>query len=317
MNENVLAFDVGGTNVRAALVSRRGEVLERAEGETATSSPDDFVTSLYEAGSIFLKSGVSAAGVAVPAVIEFERRIVSRSPNVSALDGCALGELIENRFQIPVVLDNDATAAMIGEHSAGAARGSENAVCITLGTGVGGGLVINGSVYRGVDGTAGEIGHINVEPDGHPCGCGSRGCLEQYASATAIVRIAREKLSGSAGSGLSGSDDITAKSVFDAAMKGDRIALDVFSVVGYYLGIAVADLVNVLNPETIVIAGGASNAWELFQPAMRDELKKRAFQQPAERVKIVRGKLGDNAGLVGAASLAFAYLDKRSAEART
>jgi glucokinase len=166
-------------------------------------------------------------------------------------------------------------------------------------------LIFNGEIYHGVDGSAGEIGHICVEPDGVPCGCGSNGCLEQYASATAIVRIAREMSAEFPGSPLSGLPELTALDLFTAARKGDMLASEAFRSVARYLGIALAGLVNVLNPEMIVIAGGMAAGWELLTDNVRAELEKRAFREPAERAKLVPAKLGDDAGILGAARLAY------------
>ena len=219
-----------------------------------------------------------------------------------------LAETISNRLKLHTVLENDATAAAIGEHWLGSSKGARNSVFATLGTGVGGGLILNGEPYRGVDGTAGEIGHICVEPEGLLCGCGSRGCVEQYASATAIVRIARELLAGDSNSALSANSDLTSKAVYEAAVGGDQVAVNSFRVMGKYLGIAFADLVDVLNPELIVVGGGAAGAWDFFIESVRSEIRQRAFKHPADRVQVVRATLGDTAGILGAARVAFGHI---------
>ena len=175
------------------------------------------------------------------------------------------------RLGVDAVLENDATAAAIGENWLGGSRDVDTSICVTLGTGVGGGLMINGKPYRGKDGTAGEVGHICVEPDGHPCGCGSRGCVEQYASATAVIRMARE----------AGLDVSTSSDVYNWAKRGNEEAVDVFTAMGTYLGIGLAGLVNVLNPEMIVIGGGVSAAWELFAGDVRREVDERSFPEPS------------------------------------
>jgi glucokinase len=173
-----------------------------------------------------------------------------------------------------------------------------------LGTGVGGGIIIDGILLRGVDGTAGEIGHIAVEPEGYPCGCGSRGCVEQYASATAIVRIAKELMPQFPETLLRSNLELTPLDVYEAGIQGDRLSLEVFRLSGTYLGIALGGLVNVLNPEAIVVGGGVSAGWALFIEHLESEIKRRAFPHPAERVKLMRSKLGDDAGILGAAFLA-------------
>ncbi|HMS08846.1 MAG TPA: ROK family protein, partial [Pyrinomonadaceae bacterium] len=180
-----------------------------------------------------------------------------------------------------------------------------SSICVTLGTGVGGGIIIDGKPLRGIDGTAGEIGHICVEPFGHPCGCGSVGCLEQYSSATAVVRMARELLSEFPDSIVASGDDVSSLDIYNAAISGDPMANEVFCRFGFYLGVALGGLINVLNPEVIVIGGGASESWDVFIEPLNGEIRKRAFKRPADRVTIVKAKLGDDAGILGVAKLAF------------
>ncbi|MGH9947600.1 MAG: ROK family protein [Pyrinomonadaceae bacterium] len=314
-SEYVLAADLGGTNMRIGIVDREGNILARERGETpSVGSPLDIADTIAALTKELLDSfeysdSISMFGLAIPAVIDFSSGKISIAPNLPQLDRTDLSGEVESLTGLNVVLENDATAAAIGEHWLGAAKGTSNAICITLGTGVGGGLIINNKPFSGADGTAGEIGHICVEPEGPKCGCGSRGCIEQFASATAIVRIVKERMDAQTQKDFG---EITAKHVHDAAVDGDAIALSVFETVGYYLGIAFADLVNVLNPEVIAVAGGAAASFDLFMPMANSEMRKRAFQQPAERVKIVRGLLGDDAGILGAAKKAFDQADKRS-----
>ena len=243
-------------------------------------------------------------GAAVPATVDSSDGVILSSPNLPELDGLRFAEFFAGRLSIPVLLENDANAAAVGEKWMGASRGVENSICVTLGTGVGGGLILDGHLYRGVDGSAGEIGHIVVEADGHPCGCGSTGCVEQYSSATAIVRIAKALIPEYPGTPLSNFDELTPLEVYNAGLAGDALSLEVFRRVGRYLGIALGGLVNVLNPEVIVIGGGASAGWDLFVEPLRAEIKARAFRQPAERVRLMRSDLGDDAGILGAAHLA-------------
>ncbi|MFZ1700557.1 MAG: ROK family protein, partial [Pyrinomonadaceae bacterium] len=221
--------------------------------------------------------------------------ILSKLPNLPSLNGMNLPSGLSDMLGLPVTLENDATAAAIGEHWIGASRGTNNSIVVTLGTGVGGGLIVDGQPFRGIDGTAGEIGHICVEPDGHPCGCGSHGCIEQYASATAIIRMANEL-------GLKVS---TAKAVYDAAKSGDGKALAVFESMGRYLGIILAGLINTLNPEIIVIGGGVAAGMDAFADHIEAEISFRAFREPATRVRIVPTKLSDMAGILGVAKSAF------------
>jgi glucokinase len=230
-----------------------------------------------------------------------------------------------------VVLENDANAAAFGESWLGAARGQDSMLIVTLGTGVGGGIVLNGRIWHGMTGMAGELGHMNIQPDGPRCGCGSLGCVEQYASATAILRMAREKIaSGQApalANLLSAPDaEFSAKVIYNLALQGDRSAREIFRVVGWALGILLASLVNALNLNMYVIGGGVSSAWEVFHPAIFEELRRRSLvyratapeqedasapasalelnPNPSARHTIVtRALLGSDAGLYGAARL--------------
>jgi glucokinase len=211
-----------------------------------------------------------------------------------------------------VRLENDANAAAIGEMWRGAGQGYRTIICVTLGTGVGGGIILDGKLWRGTDGSAGEIGHISIDPfAGVPCSCGSHGCLEVYASATAIVRMTREAKPRYPNSVLDDTEQLTSKDVYQAGKGGDELALEVFRQMGMYLGIGLASLINLLNPEMIVIGGGLANGWELFEKHMQQQVAERAFPIPAASVKIVRAQCGDDAGLLGAAKVAFATLNEK------
>jgi glucokinase len=244
--------------------------------------------------------------VAVPGTVDFEEGVVVKAPNVPCLDGFRLSAALRSELQLPAVVENDANAAAVGEMWQGAGRRYSHLVCVTLGTGVGGGIILDGKLWRGVDGSAGEIGHIGVDPfAGVPCTCGSRGCLEVYASATAIVRMTRETQPRYPTSILHKVDTLTSQKIYEAGLQGDELALEVLRRMGVYLGIGLASLVNLLNPEIIVIGGGVSDGWELFEKHMNQQVRERAFPLPAQRVKITRAECGDDAGLLGAARLAF------------
>ena len=312
----VLAADLGGTNLRIAAVTSDGSILQQRRAATPqTGDASDIIDTIVNEIDACM-SGVGgkplALVLAAAALVDSSGTSVLSSPNLPSLDGLALADILFARCGIRAALENDATAAAIGEHWLGASRGVNNSICITLGTGVGGGLILNGRPYRGSGGTAGEIGHICVEPDGLPCGCGSTGCLEQYASATAITRIARELLASYPDSTLNKIQDAGSDDIYEAGLQGDAAALETFRQMGRYLGIAIAGLVDVLNPEVIVIGGGASGAWQLFHGHVQDEMLARAFTHPAELVKIVPAELGDRAGILGAARTAFEAADRRN-----
>jgi glucokinase len=311
MRPVVLAADLGGTNLRIAAVDDEGNVVHRSRVPTPESRSLGDIT---DAISRLALECIEALGaerkpiafcVTAPAIISSVDGTIFNSPNLPDLNGSNLAQMIEDRIHIPVRLENDANAAAVGENWLGASRGVKNSICVTLGTGVGGGLIINGELVRGVDGTAGEVGHVMVEKDGYPCGCGSNGCVEQYASATAITHIATLLKSEYPDSALTDVEKPSAVEVFDAAKAGDALAQEVFRQVGSYLGMALAGIINVLNPEVVVIGGGVAAGWEMFADHTRNEIKKRGFRQPGERARLTPATLGDDAGILGAAKLAF------------
>lgn len=310
MTEIVLAGDLGGTNLRIAAVDREGRIVFRDKRETPDAAEaGEIVRVILEAAencrAQLNGEQIKALSIAVPGTVDARKGLILKAPNVPVLDNFSMVEALEKELEIPVILENDANAAAIGESWIGASKDVADSICVTLGTGVGGGIIIDGSVLRGADGTAGEIGHICVEPFGAACGCGSRGCVEQYASATAVVRQAGELSNDFPQSELKEKSRLTSEDVYLAGKAGDKLALEVFRRQGFYLGIALAGLINTLNPEAIVFGGGASEGWDLFAPHMRSEIELRAYKEPANRAKLVRAALGDDAGILGAARLAL------------
>jgi glucokinase len=264
--EYVLAGDVGGTNLRIAAVDSDGTVVHQESVPTPqTRIASDVVAAISQVAlSCVANCGITrrplAFGLAMATLVNSREGKSLRSPNLPELNGLSVADAVGEQVGLKVFLENDATAAAIGEHWLGSSQKVDNSIFVTLGTGVGGGLILDGRVFRGADGTAGEIGHINVEPEGHPCGCGSRGCVEQYASATAISRIAEELAQKDKTSSLSGRAGVSSKDVYDAAKAGDAVGLETFCIMARYLGIALAGLIDVLNPNLIVIGGGAAGA---------------------------------------------------------
>ncbi|HSK74034.1 MAG TPA: ROK family protein [Pyrinomonadaceae bacterium] len=313
MSEIVLAVDLGGTNLRMAAVDRQGKILFRTKRETPDAKRAEEIVELIieearECQANLPEEEINFISIAVPATVNAEEGLILKAPNLPALNNFPIAGAIEKELKLKTILENDANAAAIGENWIGASKGFANSICITLGTGVGGGIIIHGKILRGVDGTAGEVGHICVEPFGVACGCGSRGCVEQYASATAVVRQAKELAREFPASDLSARYDLTSEDVYQAGKTGDKLAIEVFRRQGFYLGIALAGLINVLNPEIIIFGGGASAGWDLFLPHLQAEIAARAYAEPAKRAKLVRAELGDDAGILGAAKLAFESL---------
>jgi glucokinase len=316
-NGFVFAADLGGTHLRAATVDETGQIHFRLKHDTPRAdSAAEIVRSLVLAARDCATQTTAQLGracefkaisVVVPGTVNVEQGIVVTAPNLRCLDGFPLTAALTDELRRPAILENDANAAAVGEMWRGAGRGHATIVCVTLGTGVGGGIILDGKLWRGVDGAAAEVGHMGVDPfGGVACGCGSRGCLEVYASATAIVRMTREASPRYPDSILRSSEHLSAEAIYDAGIAGDELALEVFRRMGVYLGIGLANLINIINPEMIVVGGGVANGWDLFEKYMHQQVAERSFPLLAARVKIVRAECGDDAGLLGAAKLGFA-----------
>jgi glucokinase len=309
----VFAADLGGTYLRAATVDETGKIhFQLKQNTPQAEKPDEIVQALVHAVRECEKQcaaageNIRAVSVVVPGSINAAAGIIVKAPNLPCLDGFHLTAALTAELERPAIIENDANAAAIGEMWQGAGRDRSTIVCVTLGTGVGGGIILDGKLWRGVNDSAAEIGHMCVDPfGGVACMCGSRGCLEAYASATAIVRMTREARPRYPDSVLVASEELTSETIYRAGMKGDDLALEVFRRMGVYLGIGLANLINILNPEMIIIGGGVVNGWDLFAKHMNHEVAERAFPLPAEQVRIVPAECGDDAGLLGAARLAF------------
>lgn len=311
----VLAFDLGGTHLRAAIVDQDGAIRFSVKHQTpSAAAADEIVKALVIAArecERLLPHGqsIKAVSVGVPAAVNVSAGTVVKAPNLSSLNGFHLGAALTSELGLAAIIENDANAAAVGELWRGAARGHRTIVCLTLGTGVGGGIILDGKLWHGVNDSAAEIGHMGVDPfGGVRCPCGSQGCLEVYASATAIVRMTRDSKSRFPQSALQNVGELTSEDVYRAGMEGDDLAREVFGRMGVYLGVGLANLVNLMNPEMIVIGGGAANGWDLFAKDMFQQVAERAFPVPAAQVKIVRAECGDDAGLLGAARLGFDYV---------
>jgi len=308
-----IGVDIGGTKVLGGVVDSAGDVVAQTRRDTPADSPartlDRIIEVIEELGAAY---PVEAVGIGAAGWIDAARATVLFAPNL-AWRNEPLRDKIAARVGLPVVVENDANAAAWAEFQFGAARDARHSmVLFTVGTGIGGGIVLGGAVVRGAHGIAAELGHANMVPGGHPCGCGRQGCLEQYASGSALVRFAREAAKADPGAAtdllaLAGGviDDITGPLVTTAARSGDRAARSAFDQVGQWLGVAMADIVQILDPEVVVVGGGVVHAGELLmRPAHASYLA--ALQQRGRLpVAEIRGALlGNLAGVVGAADLA-------------
>ncbi len=315
MQRAAIGVDLGGTNLRFGLVREDEKIISRRRAGTMASEGVEIVLERLTSGiqTLVMKAesmglAVAGIGIGVPGIISARDGVVRLSPNLPGWRDIPLRARLQESFPYPVYVENDANAYALGEYWFGAGKGAESMVCITLGTGVGGGIIIDGNIWRGADGMAGEVGHITVNPDGPLCPCGNRGCLERYSSATAVVEMAQSAAAGSGKTVLKAllkNGILTPEAIADAAKKGDRAAARIYSEAGKYIGIAIADLIDLLNMECVVIGGGMSGAWELFIGPLKKEVRARAFKIPAQRCRIIRGKLRDDAGILGAAGLAL------------
>ncbi|PYX96488.1 MAG: ROK family protein [Acidobacteria bacterium] len=324
-NRFSIGVDLGGTNMRIAAVDESGKQLELITTSTEVKRGRDLVVadicdSIRALRRKFDGRGQFAGtGIGVPGIIDMQSGTVLQSPNLPDWKNYPVREEIQRRLDSQVILENDANAAALGEKWMGAGRDAESMCMFTLGTGVGAGIVLDGKVWHGMTGMAGECGHITVFPDGVPCGCGNRGCVEQYASATAVKRMAIEAIaSGKApelARAMSENPEFSSKVVFQYALQGDASAKQIFDIVGRVLGLVLADMINTLNLPMYVLGGGLASGWEAFAPAMFEELRKRSYVYVAtvpnetlparKHTMITRALLGSDAGLIGAARLAL------------
>ena len=322
MGDYSIGVDLGGTNLRIAAVNSEGKLLEKLTLGAEVSRGRDFViaemcNAIESLRTKYRNQGqLVGIGIGVPGFIDMAAGMVMESPNLRDWKSFPVRDEIEKRLGTRVILENDANSAAMGEKWLGAGREYPHMAMYTLGTGVGGGIVLHGRLWHGMTGMAGELGHFTVYPEGNPCGCGNRGCLEQYASATAVVRMAREAIARGESAELErlSHDPVqfTARSVYNLAVQGDAGAKHVFENVGRALGIGIGAMVNAMNLPMYVIGGGASNAWDAFAPAMFEEMKFRSsiyLLTSPDRVGhdkgtiVTRALLGSDAGLYGAARL--------------
>jgi len=317
MEISAIAVDFGGTNIRVAAVDEQGTIHKRIkrpalaqQGKKAVSK--NLFSAIEAMYQTLPKDNLKGVGLGIAGAIDMKKGTITQSPNLPGCDNFPIRDELQTGFlkHVPVIVENDANAAALGERWKGAGMGINDLLCLTLGTGIGGGIILNGKLVHGADGMAGELGHITVVPNGPRCTCGNDGCLEALASATAITREAIKAAAGhpesdlNAGSGGS-AEGITAEMVYRSAASGDRVSRNIYYVMGRYLGIGIDSLLNIFNPDKVVIGGGVSGAWEMFSPSMEEEIEKRAFRIPAQRARVVPAACGDDAGLLGAAYVVF------------
>lgn len=312
--DKYIGIDLGGTKILTAVASEDGEIIEKLKLATETELgqekiKENIFKSIYkvlEKAAIKIEE-IKAIGIGSPGPLNVEQGIIYESANLP-LKNMKIVDLVKNETGINTYLQNDANTAALGEKVFGAGKEADDLLYITISTGVGGGIIINGNIYYGHTGNAGEIGHMTVDPAGPQCGCGNYGCLESFSSGTAIKNMAQRAIENGESTlikKLAKENKLSAKLVAKAADKGDQKALDIFAKAGYYLGIGIANLVNIFNPEMIILGGGVMKAQEYFLDRAKEEFKKRALKAPADIVKIEEAVLEDEIGVKGAIAVAM------------
>lgn len=322
MAKKLLGIDLGGTTVKFGILTLEGEVQEKWAIETNILEDGkhivpDIVASLKHRLALYnlTKDDFVGIGMGSPGAVNRDKKTVTGAFNLNWASTQEVGSVIEAELGIPFAIDNDANVAALGERWVGAGANNPDVVFVTLGTGVGGGVIADGNLIHGVAGAGGEIGHIVVEPeDGFDCTCGNHGCLETVASATGVVRVARklaEEYEGDSKikAAIDNGEAVSSKDIFDAAKEGDHFANTVVDKVSFYLGLASANISNILNPDSVVIGGGVSAAGEFLRSRIENNFQKFAFPQVRKSTKIKIAELGNDAGIIGAASLASQFAE--------
>ena len=313
----VLAIDLGGTKVITAIISNSGQVMAKDYQLTlADERPQAVIERIFSAIDHLLSprnmnsSQLASISIAAAGAINSDKGLITSSPNLPGWYDVPLRDIIKEKYRVNTFLINDASAAALGEHQLGAGRGVSNLIYLTVSTGIGGGIIINGKLYSGQSGSAGEIGHMTLDVNGPRCNCGNIGCFEVLASGTAVAEEAIRRIGQGERSSLAEMvagkiEDITAEKVGAAAQKGDSLALDVVSKAATYLGVGMVNLVNIFNPEMIIVGGGVAKLGDLLLEPARRVVQERAFPISAQAVRIVAAQLGDEAGVYGAAIYAL------------
>ena len=308
-----IGIDVGGTKVLGGVVDEAGKVLTTARKDTPRQGGSALTQTIADvAKELLLQHSVASVGVSAAGFVSSDRKTMLATPNIADWNGVDLDNQLTKLIGLPVVIENDANAAAWGEAKFGAGKNQDHMMMLTVGTGIGGGIVVNGALYRGAFGIAAEFGHMRVVPEGHICGCGARGCFEQYASGNALLRHAREAINASpevARNLLSRGDGtvagLTGQAITEAARDGDPVALAAFNTTGQWLGAGIASLAVLLDPACVVIGGGVIDAGEILLKPTRESLQRNMpFAGKHPYPQIIAAQLGNEAGLVGVADLA-------------
>jgi glucokinase len=310
----VLAVDLGGTKIRAAIVLCDGKLIysgnyltQAEEGCQAVINKVAFAIEDTMAKGELELTELYGLIIASAGILDIKKGVVTASPSLPGWNNVSLGNTLADVLGVQIHLINDASAAAVGEHCFGAGKGLNNLIYLTVSTGIGGGIIIDGKLYSGINGCAGELGHMVIEANGPQCNCGNYGCLEVLASGSAISKDAQNRIKSGAESSLNELriDSISAENVAEAARQGDKLAQEIVNKAACYLGIGISNIINIFNPEMIIVGGGVSKMGEMLLGPARKVAEQRAFTLPAQATSIVSSCLGDDAGVVGAAMSLF------------
>ncbi len=301
-----LGLDIGGTTIKAGLIDEENRVLDSCKVPTLINDLEGFISKLTSVICDFQKSRpIDAVGIGVPGLRCSKTHAIATSPNIPCLTNVNLEEIMADQVHLKVVSENDANAGAYAEFICGAGTGLQHLAYLTLGTGLGSGLILNGRLYTGASGYGGEFGHTVIDPNGRLCACGKRGCLETVASGTGIVTTAKEKLKTGRNSRLNSiASPLTAEKIYDVAVRGDETAEEVFADTGRWFGIGCANLINLLNLEMIIVGGGVMASGEVLLGHSIEIARRDAFPSSFADCRIVQSKLWPDAGMIGAALLA-------------
>ncbi|TDJ06938.1 MAG: ROK family protein [Deltaproteobacteria bacterium] len=313
MNINVIGIDIGGTNLRGAVVDSKGKILKKYSlSSEANVGIDNLINNLIDLiNNLRADFKITGIGIGIPGILDSKKGIITQAPNIKNAANYPIIKVLNSRIKprLPLVIENDANCAAFGEYKFGAGLGFKTLIMITLGTGVGGGIILNGEIWNGAHGMGGEIGHIKIYPDGNKCNCGNRGCLESYSSLVGIKNMIKKGLTENKINKKllekikSTKHDKLPELFYEEAKSGNSFSKRLWEEFGKALGIGISSLTNLLNVEIVVIGGGIANAWQMFIPSTKKAVKENTLIGPYQKLKISKSKLKNDAGILGAASL--------------
>lgn len=313
MSKIVIGVDLGGTKINTGIVDENGRVLRSIKAPTlAKEGPYPVIERIKKSIHDVLDETnmdlgcIGGIGIISPGPIDSDKGLVINPSNLPGWDHIPIVNILKEEFKLPVMLDNDANAAALAEYLFGAGKGLKHFVYITVSTGIGGGVIIDGKLYRGANSNAAEVGHMTMDYKGPKCNCGNIGCFEAFASGTAIARFANEAVQRGRNTlikEIAGESDITAQHVFEAAVLKDPVALELIENEAFYLGIGISNIITFANPERIAIGGGVSKQWDMFYEGMMATIRERTLKPMVDVCQIVKSELKDNIGILGAAAI--------------